>query len=150
MPRQRYPSLSWFGNDNHISRYVSRIRFPAFSSRIHSFLLKKRSSFWNDQAKQVMAGRAIRSVLLCGFLEKVQDGAGIILRSLLIGVVAAFGEDSQTRPVEEGGKKQWMLHVKRWSCGRDRALGWGMPTDGRIGRRSKIGRIRKRRHTWAN
>jgi hypothetical protein len=42
-------------------------------------------------------GRAGRSVLfsLCGSLEKVQDSAGIILRSLLIGVVAAFGEDSQ-------------------------------------------------------
>ena len=41
-------------------------------------------------------GRAGRSVLfsLCGSPQKVQDGAGIILRSLVIGVVAAFGEDS--------------------------------------------------------
>ena len=33
-----------------------------------------------------------------GSPEKVQDGAGIILRSLLIGVVATFGEDSQLAP----------------------------------------------------
>jgi hypothetical protein len=33
-----------------------------------------------------------------GSLEKVQDGAGIIFRSLLIGIVAAFGKDSQLAP----------------------------------------------------
>ena len=45
-------------------------------------------------------GRADHLVLfsLFGSLEKVQDGAGIILRSLLIGVVAAFGEDRQLAP----------------------------------------------------
>ena len=35
---------------------------------------------------------------LCSSPEKVQDGAGIILRSLLIDVVSAFGEDSQLAP----------------------------------------------------
>jgi molybdopterin biosynthesis enzyme MoaB len=41
-------------------------------------------------------GRAGHSVLfsLRGSPEKVQDGADIILRSLLIGVVATFGENS--------------------------------------------------------
>jgi hypothetical protein len=51
-------------------------------------------------------GRARRSVLfsLCGSPQEAQDGAGIILRSLVIGVVAAFGEDSQLAP--------WKVAVK--------------------------------------
>ena len=51
-------------------------------------------------------GRAGHLVLisLCGSPEKVQHSAGIILRSLLIGVVAAFREDSKLAP--------WQVAVK--------------------------------------
>ena len=35
---------------------------------------------------------------LCGSPEKIQDGVGIILWPLFIGVVSAFGEDSQLAP----------------------------------------------------
>ena len=51
-------------------------------------------------------GRAGRLVLLslCGSPKKVQDGADIIFWPLLIGVVAALGEDSQLAP--------WKVAVK--------------------------------------
>ena len=59
-------------------------------------------------------GRARRSVLFsfCGSPEKVQDGAGIILRSLVIGVVAAFGEDSQLTPWKVTVKSSGLFHAK--------------------------------------
>jgi len=51
-------------------------------------------------------GLSVRSVLfsLCGSPEKVQNSADIVLRPLLIGVVAAFGKDSQFAP--------WKVSVK--------------------------------------
>ena len=49
---------------------------------------------------------------LCASPEKVQDGSDIILRSLLIGVVAAFGEDSQLTPWKVTVKSSGLFHAK--------------------------------------
>jgi hypothetical protein len=59
-------------------------------------------------------GRAGRSVLfsLCGSPEKVQDGVDIILRSLLIGVVAAFGKNRQLAPRKAAVKSCGLFHVE--------------------------------------
>ena len=54
---------------------------------------------WSGQAGHGWAGHWVLFSLL-GSLEKVQDSAGIILWPLLVGVVAAFGENSQFAPWE--------------------------------------------------
>jgi hypothetical protein len=55
-----------------------------------------------------------RSVLFsfCGSSEKAEDGLGVILRSLLIGVVATFGEDSQLAPWKKAVKSSGLFHSK--------------------------------------
>ncbi len=48
----------------------------------------------------------------CRPSEKVQDSADVILRALLIGVVAAFGEDSQLPPRKVAVKGKGLFDVK--------------------------------------
>ncbi len=49
---------------------------------------------------------------LCGPPDKVQNGADIVLRPLLIGVVAAFGKDRQFAPWKVSVKGDGLFHVK--------------------------------------
>ena len=79
-------------------------------------------------------GRAGRLVLfsLCGSPEKVQNGADIVLWPLLIGVVAAFGEDSQFTPWKVSVKGNGLFHVKDGTA-------VGIEHEGRAAHRRKIG-----------
>ena len=79
-------------------------------------------------------GSAVRSVLFsrCGPPDKVQNRASIIFRPLLIGVVAAFGEDSQFTPLKVSVKGNGLFHVKDGTA-------VGIEHEGRAAHRRKIG-----------
>ena len=79
-------------------------------------------------------GQPVRSVLFspCGSPEKIQNSPDIILRPLLIGVMPAFGKDSQFAPSKVSVKGNGLFHLKDGTA-------VGIEHEGRAAHRRKIG-----------